>query len=55
MATSVDATIEGLRSAMRNSMSGSGRGGGVSGGNGDQDKAVGAAALRAFKEKIATA
>ncbi|MBX9854519.1 MAG: prohibitin family protein [Gemmatimonadaceae bacterium] len=34
MATSVDATIEGLRSAMRNSMSGSGRGGGVSGGGG---------------------
>ena len=33
MATSVDATIEGLRSAMRNSMSGSGRGG-VSGGGG---------------------
>jgi uncharacterized protein GlcG (DUF336 family) len=28
---------------------------GVSGGNGDQDKAVGAAALRAFQEKIATA
>ncbi|MGP4024005.1 heme-binding protein [Actinomadura sp. 3N407] len=28
---------------------------GVSGGNGDQDKAVGAAALRAFREKVATA
>jgi uncharacterized protein GlcG (DUF336 family) len=28
---------------------------GVSGGNGQQDKAVGAAALRAFREKVATA
>jgi uncharacterized protein GlcG (DUF336 family) len=28
---------------------------GASGGNGEQDKAVGAAALRAFQEKIATA
>ncbi len=28
---------------------------GVSGGNGEQDKAVGAAALRAFREKVATA
>ncbi|HEX5511488.1 MAG TPA: heme-binding protein [Actinomycetales bacterium] len=28
---------------------------GISGGNGEQDKAVGAAALKAFEEKIATA
>ncbi|MBL0938573.1 MAG: prohibitin family protein [Gemmatimonadaceae bacterium] len=34
MATSVDATLDGLREAMRNSLSGAGRGGGVSGGGG---------------------